>query len=194
VLGAPSTRDVRPGECPACSSSRVSSWASLTTPRHFPKPDTQKKKAASVCILIPPFFLFSELTFYFNMSHTALNLLRFATSSLRTPAVSRSYYHSHRTAAITSRTYSSTAPENAKETPEGSGDVQTKAKDKLDQVPPLSELEAKLQAKEAEVLDLTVRSSRRVITRLSFLTCYNFLGQATISPSRLLEPPAKRCS
>jgi molecular chaperone GrpE len=91
------------------------------------------------------------------MSHPALNLLRFATSSLRTPAVSRSYYHSHRTAAITSRNYSSTAPENAKETPEGSGDVQNKAKDKLDEVPPLSELEAKLQAKGAEVLDLTGR-------------------------------------
>jgi len=80
------------------------------------------------------------------MSHAALNILRFATSSLRTPAVSRSYYHSHRTAPITSRTYSSTAPENPKETPEGS-----------DEVPPLSELETKLQAKEAEVLDLTGR-------------------------------------
>ncbi|KAI9466210.1 GrpE-domain-containing protein [Lactarius psammicola] len=83
------------------------------------------------------------------MSRAALNLLRSATSSLRTPAVSRSSYHSHRTAAITSRTYSSTAPENSKETPGGSGDVQ--------EVPPLSELAAKLQAKEAEVLDLTGR-------------------------------------
>ncbi|KAI9446458.1 GrpE-domain-containing protein [Lactarius indigo] len=91
------------------------------------------------------------------MSRPALNLLRFATSSLRTPAVSHSYYHSHRTAAISSRTYSSTAPENSKESPEGSGGVQTKAEDKVDQVPPLPELEAKLQAKEAEVSDLTGR-------------------------------------
>ena len=100
------------------------------------------------------------------MSHVTLNLLRFATSSLRTPAVSRSYYHSQRTA---SRTYSSSAPENAKETPDVSENVQTKAEDKL---PPLSELETKLQAKEAEVVDLTVRTPRRVTTRLSFLTCY----------------------
>ena len=106
------------------------------------------------------------------MSRAALNLLRSATSSLRTPAVSRSFYHSHRTAAIISRTYSSTAPENAKETSGGSGDVQTKAEDKLDEVPPLSELEAKLQAKEAEVLDLTVRPFRRVIIGLSFLSCH----------------------
>jgi hypothetical protein len=128
------------------------------------------------------------------MSRATLNLLRFATSSLRTPAVSRSYYHSHRTAALTSRTYSSTASENSKESSEGSGDVRTKAKDKLDEVPPLPELEAKLQAKEAEVVDLTVRSSRRVITQPLFLTCHEILGQATISPSRLLEPPAKLSS
>lgn len=88
------------------------------------------------------------------MSRPTLNLLRFATSSLRTPTVSHSYYH--RTAAIGSRTYSSTSPENSKESPEGSGG-QTKAEDKLDSVPPLSELEAKLQAKEAEVSDLTGR-------------------------------------
>ncbi|KAH9063437.1 GrpE-domain-containing protein [Lactarius vividus] len=88
------------------------------------------------------------------MSRPTLNLLRFATSSLRTPAVSHSYYYSHRTTAISSRTYSSTSPENSKESPEGSGGVQSKAEDT---VPPLSELEAKLQAKEAEVSDLTGR-------------------------------------
>ena len=98
------------------------------------------------------------------MSRATLNLLRFATSSLRTPAVSRSYYHSHRTAAITSRTYSNTASESSKETPEGSGDVRSKAKDTPDAVPPLSDLEAKLQAKEAEVVDLTVRTFLRVYT------------------------------
>jgi hypothetical protein len=93
------------------------------------------------------------------MSRATVNLLRFATSSLRTPTVSRSYYHSPRTATIASRTYSNTASESAKETPEGSEDVRTKAED---DVPPLSKLEAKLQAKEAEVLDLTVRPFRRV--------------------------------
>ncbi|KAH9180550.1 GrpE-domain-containing protein [Lactarius sanguifluus] len=91
------------------------------------------------------------------MSRPTLSLLRFATSSLRTPTVSHSYYHSHRTATISSRTYSSTSPENSKESPEGSGGAQTKAEDKLDSVPPLSELEAKLQAKEAEVSDLMGR-------------------------------------
>ncbi|KAH9005154.1 GrpE-domain-containing protein [Lactarius hatsudake] len=91
------------------------------------------------------------------MSRPTLNLLRFATSSLRTPTVSHSYYHSHRTAAIRSRTYSSTSPENSKQSPEGSEGAQTKTGDKLDSVPPLSELEAKLQAKEAEVSDLTGR-------------------------------------
>ncbi|KAH9079409.1 GrpE-domain-containing protein [Lactarius deliciosus] len=91
------------------------------------------------------------------MSRPTLNLLRFATSSLRTPTVSHSYYHSHRTAAITSRTFSSTSTENSKESPEGSGGAQTKTEDKLDSVPALSELEAKLQAKEAEVSDLTGR-------------------------------------
>ncbi len=138
---------------------------SLTFPlRVIPqRPDPRKGRkdnAASLCILTPLFF--HLIIVHFNMSRPTLNLLRFATSSLRTPTVSRSYYHSHRTAAICSRTYSSTAPENTKETPEGSGDVQTKAEDKLDRVPPLSELEAKLQAKEAEVLDLTVRQSRRL--------------------------------
>jgi hypothetical protein len=91
------------------------------------------------------------------MSRATLNLLRFATSSLRTPAVSNSCYHSHRTATIASRAYSDTASESAKGTSEDSGDVRSKAENKLDEVPPLSELEAKLQAKEAEVLDLTVR-------------------------------------
>jgi len=91
------------------------------------------------------------------MSRATVNLLRFATSSLRTPAVSRSYYHSPRTATITSRTYSNTASEGAKETPEGPGGVRTKPEDKLDEVPPLSELEAKQQAKEAEVSDLMGR-------------------------------------
>lgn len=88
------------------------------------------------------------------MSRATVNFLRFATSSLRTPAVSRSYYHSPRAATIASRTYSNTASESAKGTPEGSEDVRTKSED---DVPPLSELEAKLQAKEAEVLDLTGR-------------------------------------
>ena len=96
------------------------------------------------------------------MSRATVNFLRFATSSLRTPAVSRSCYHSHRTATIASRTYSNTSSQSAKETPEGPEDVRTKTEDNLDGVPPLSELEAKLQAKEAEVLDLTVRPFRRV--------------------------------
>ncbi|KAI0006033.1 GrpE-domain-containing protein [Russula compacta] len=91
------------------------------------------------------------------MSRNALNLLRSATSSLSTPAVARSYYPAHRTAVILSRAYSDTASEKANGAPGDSGGVEKKAEHKQDPVPPLSELETKLKAKEDEVLDLTSR-------------------------------------
>ena len=138
---------------------RSSLWLSDSAPFvTSQRPDSQKRG-------ISLHLYTSLLSFlHFNMSRATLNLLRFATSSLRTPAVSRSSYHSHRTATIASRTYSNTSSESSKETPKGPEDVRTKTEDKLDEVPPLSELEAKLQAKEAEVLDLTVRQFRRVST------------------------------
>lgn len=93
------------------------------------------------------------------MSRNALNLFRSATSSLSPRAVTRSYYPIHRRAAIHSRTYSSTTSENAN----GTGNAEKKAADTQQPVPPSSELEAKLMAKEEEVLDLTVRSSHQLV-------------------------------
>ncbi|KAI0302036.1 GrpE nucleotide exchange factor [Russula brevipes] len=78
------------------------------------------------------------------MSRNALNLLRSATSSLSPLAISRTYYPAHRRAMMVSRNFSGSAE---------------KAEDKQDSVSPASELEAKLKAKEGEVLDVTVRLS-----------------------------------
>jgi hypothetical protein len=100
------------------------------------------------------------------MSRNALNLLRSATSSLSPRAVTRSYYPTHRRAVIHSRTYLGTTSEKSNGTPE---DTRSADNDKVaedtqdtvqDAVPPLSELEAKLKAKEDAVVDLTVRRTR----------------------------------
>jgi hypothetical protein len=92
------------------------------------------------------------------MSRNALNLLRSATSSLSPLAISRPSYPAHRRALIVSRNFSGTTSEKARETPEESGSAE-KAEVKQDSVSPSSELEAKLKAKEGEVLDVTVRLS-----------------------------------
>lgn len=89
------------------------------------------------------------------------------------------------------RTYSGATPENVDSTSEGPGNAK-KAVDTQEPVPPLSEFEAKLKTKEDEVLDLTVRSPHRLTETATFLTCRNTLEPATISSSRLSEPPAKR--
>jgi hypothetical protein len=103
------------------------------------------------------------------MSRNALNLLRSATSSLSPRAVTSPYYPAYRRAAIRFQTYSGTAPENANGTSEGPGNAEKKAVDTQEPIPPLSE--AKLKTKEAEVLDLTVRSSHQLVdaTTLSHL-------------------------
>lgn len=126
------------------------------------------------------------------MSRSALNLLRSATSSLSPGAVARPYYPAYRRAAIPFRTYSGATPENVNNTSEGPGSAEKKDMDTQEPVPPLSELEGKLKTKEDEVLDLTVRSPHRLVDSSTFLTCRNTLEPATISPSRLPEPPAKR--
>jgi len=90
------------------------------------------------------------------MSRNALNLLRSATSSLSPLAISRPYYPAHRRALIVSRNFSGTTSEKANGTPEEPGSAE-KAEDKQDSVSPASELEAKLKAKESEVLDVTGR-------------------------------------
>jgi hypothetical protein len=95
------------------------------------------------------------------MSRNALNLLRSATSSLSPAAMTPSYYPAYRR-AIRFRTYSGTAPENVNGTSGGLGDAEKKAVDTQEPVPPLSELEAKLKTKEAEVLDMTVRLSHQL--------------------------------
>jgi hypothetical protein len=92
------------------------------------------------------------------MSRNALNLLRSATSSLSPLTISRPYYPAHRRALIVSRNFSGTTSEKANQTPEESGSAE-KAEAKQDSVSPSSELEAKLKAKEGEVLDVTVRLS-----------------------------------
>jgi hypothetical protein len=97
------------------------------------------------------------------MSRNALNLLRSATSSLSPRAVTRSYYPIHRRAAIHSRTYSSTTPENDNGTSKGPGSAEKKTVDTQETVPPLSELEAKLKTKEEEVLDMRVRVSQQLM-------------------------------
>jgi len=97
------------------------------------------------------------------MSRNALNLLRSATSSLSPRVVSRAYYPVHRRAVIHLRNYSVTTPENGNDASESSGNAEKTAGDTQEPVPPLSELEAKLKTKEDEVLDLTVRLSRRLI-------------------------------
>ena len=97
------------------------------------------------------------------MSRNALNLFRSATSSLSPRTVTRPSYPAYRRAAIRYRTYSGTAPENVNGTSEGPGNVEKKAVDTQEPVPPLSELEAKLKTKEDEVLDLTVRSSHQLV-------------------------------
>jgi len=56
-----------------------------------------------------------------------------------------------------SRTYSGTTSQKANEAPEDTGSADKVAEDKLDAAPPLSELEAKLKAKEDEVIDVTGR-------------------------------------
>jgi hypothetical protein len=61
---------------------------------------------------------------------------------------------------IHSRTYLGTTSERANGTPEDTGSADKVAEDKQDAVPPLSELETKLKAKEDEALDLTVRLAR----------------------------------
>lgn len=98
-----------------------------------------------------------------TMSRNALNLFRSATSSLSHRAVTRSYYPIHRRAAIHSRTYSGTTPENVNGTSDGPENAEKKAADTQAPDSPLSELEAKLKTKEDEVLDLTVRPSQQSI-------------------------------
>ena len=97
------------------------------------------------------------------MSRSALNLLRSATSSLSPRAVTRPYYPAYRRVAIQFRTYSGTAPENVNGTSEDPGNAEKKTVDTQEPVPPLSELDAKLKTKEAEVLDLSVRSSHQLV-------------------------------
>jgi len=91
------------------------------------------------------------------MSRNALNLLRSATSSLSQPAAARSYCPTYRRAVLLSRAYSDTTAEKASESSEGRGSTEKTTGDKQDPVPPSSELEAKLKAKEDEVLDITGR-------------------------------------
>ncbi len=64
-----------------------------------------------------------------------------------------------------SRTYSGTTSQKANEAPEDTGSADKVAEDKQDAAPPLSELEAKLKAKEDEVIDVTVRRSPWLINR-----------------------------
>lgn len=73
-----------------------------------------------------------------------------------------SYYPAYRR-AILFRNYSGTAPENVNGTSGGLGDAEKKAVDTQEPVPPLSELEAKLKTKEAEVLDMTVRLFHQLV-------------------------------
>jgi len=91
------------------------------------------------------------------MSRNALNLLRSATSSFSYLAAARSYCPTHRRAVLLSRAYSDTTAGKTSESSEGPGSAEKTTEDKQDPVPPLSELEAKLKAKEDEVLDITVR-------------------------------------
>ncbi|KAI9509383.1 GrpE-domain-containing protein [Russula earlei] len=91
------------------------------------------------------------------MSRNALSLLRSATSSLSNFAVTRSYYPAHRRVVLLSRTYSGTTPEKASEPSEGPESAEKVVEEKQDPVPPSSEVETKLRAKEDEVVDLTGR-------------------------------------
>jgi len=93
---------------------------------------------------------------------------------------------------IHSRTYLGTTSERGNGTPEDTGNADKVAEDRQDAVPPLSELETKLKAKEDEALDLTVRLARWLINQLPSLTCHKILGSATIPTGGLPEPPTKR--
>src|SRR5260221_4129362 len=114
------------------------------------------------------------------MSRYALNVFRFATSSMSPLAVTRSYHPTYRRAVLHSRAYLGTTSEKANGTPEEAGSADKIAKDKQDAVPPLPELETKFKAKEDEVLDLTVSPSRWLIYQMTSLTRHKISESAKI--------------
>ena len=71
-------------------------------------------------------------------------------------AVTRSYHPTHRRVVLHSRNYLGTTSEKANGTPQSTASADKNPEDNQDAIPPLSELESKLRAKEDEVLDLTV--------------------------------------
>jgi hypothetical protein len=92
------------------------------------------------------------------MSRNTLSLLQSATSSLSHLATAHSYSPTHQKL---SQADSNTTTERTSGSSEGPGSAEKTTEDKQDLVPPLSELEAKLKAKEDEVSDITVHPFRR---------------------------------